>query len=182
MRYTHTHTHTPQCHCFSFSSSCPINKTTYNSLQHIIGRERCHRQLLYASTDTSLTSKSKQRDFIVSRGLSWWSRWSEAKDCHLVAEERQINKQQKQDNNGRFSCLMTIANSCWGVKQFCLKVFVSLSPSTLSSTDEASFIDSVKVPAIRQTHTSTEDTHIQNWQTPAYRWVRNVLSVRRSAK
>ena len=42
------HTHTYQSHCFSFSLTSPINKTTHNSLQHIIRIERGYFQLLYA--------------------------------------------------------------------------------------------------------------------------------------
>ena len=72
MRYTlfqSTHWLSYQSHCFSFSPSCPINKTTHNSLQHIIKIERRYYQLLYASTDTSLASKSNLKVLVMSGSL-----------------------------------------------------------------------------------------------------------------
>lgn len=56
--YTHTHIHLPS-HCFSFSPSCPINKTTHISSQHIIRIERryfCMLQLI----PLSLQSPNKE--------------------------------------------------------------------------------------------------------------------------
>lgn len=75
MGYAHTHSHTHrlshQSHCFSFSLSCPINKTTYNSLQHIIRIERRYYQLLYALTDTSpFKVRTKSLDRVQKPGLS----------------------------------------------------------------------------------------------------------------
>lgn len=62
----------------------------HNSLQHVIRIERHFFQLLCATTDTSLTSKSKQRELIVSRSqvLLLWSKETEAVHCHLVRERK----------------------------------------------------------------------------------------------
>lgn len=72
-----------QSHCFSFKPSYPINRTTHNSLRRIIRIERRCDLLLYASTDTSLSSTSNQ-------GVSAVCRRRESKEihCHLVRERK----------------------------------------------------------------------------------------------
>lgn len=79
-----------ESYCFSVRPSCPINKTTHISFQHIIRIERDYYQLLNASTDTSLTSKPKQRELIVSRSqvLLLYSEETKAVQCHLVRESK----------------------------------------------------------------------------------------------
>lgn len=107
--HTHTHRLSHQSHCFSFSLSCPINKTTYNSLQHIIRIERRYYQRFYALTDTSpFKVRTKSLDRVQKPGLSLSGAKNPRRYTAILWENiRQANKQQWHANNGRFPCLMT---------------------------------------------------------------------------
>lgn len=66
--HPHTHMHTKAIVSHSAQLVESI-KTRHNGLQHNIRVERCYNQLLYASTDPSFTSKSKQKDLVASTSL-----------------------------------------------------------------------------------------------------------------